>query len=72
MANADTVQFATRLLVPEGSLPLKRARTRASSSARMSPSPLSYNLTVSGSTVDQLQSRLSALVESAAAQEPKA
>ncbi len=70
VANVDPVQYTIRLLVPEGSLLLERKDLRE----HLGPyeaERLSYPWRSADPAADQLQARLSALVQqSAAAQEP--
>ncbi len=70
VANVDPVQYTIRLLVPEGSLLLKRDDLREHLGPYQAER-LSYPWRSPDPDVDRLQGRLSALVEqSAAAQEP--
>jgi radical SAM superfamily enzyme YgiQ (UPF0313 family) len=69
VANVDPVQYTIRLLVPEGSLLLEREDVREHLGT-YEPERLSYPWRSADAASDQLQGRLSALVQqSAAAQE---
>ena len=70
VANVDPVQYTIRLLVPEGSLLLERADLREHLGP-YEPERLSYPWRSADPAADELQGRLSALVQqSAAAQDP--
>ncbi len=70
VANVDPVQYTIRLLVPEGSLLLRREDLREHLGPYQAER-LSYSWRSADRAADRLQGRLSALVEqSAAAQEP--
>jgi radical SAM superfamily enzyme YgiQ (UPF0313 family) len=70
VANVDPVQYTIRLLVPEGSLLLRRDDLREHLGPYQAER-LSYSWRPADRAADRLQGRLSALVEqSAAAQEP--
>src|SRR5206468_9344726 len=70
IANVDPVQYTIRLLVPEGSLLLKREDLREHLGPYQAER-LSYSWRAADPSADRLQGRLSALVEqSVAAQEP--
>jgi radical SAM superfamily enzyme YgiQ (UPF0313 family) len=66
VANVDAVQYTIRLLVPEGSLLLEREELREHLGP-YEPERLSYPWRSADPAADRLQSRLSALVEQAAA-----
>ncbi len=66
VANVDPVQYSIRLLVPEGSLLLARDDLREHLSA-YEPERLSYPWRSAEPAADQLQGRLSALVQQSAA-----
>jgi radical SAM superfamily enzyme YgiQ (UPF0313 family) len=66
VANVDPVQYTIRLLVPEGSLLLKREDLREHLGPYQAPR-LSYPWRSADPAADRLQARLSALVEQSAA-----
>jgi hypothetical protein len=66
IANVDPVQYTIRLLVPEGSLLLEREDLREHLGPYQAPR-LSYPWRSADPAADQLQARLSALVEQSAA-----